>query len=147
MRLGHSVAQRVECKLCVADMRDVNEIFGQVILRRGPREPREQRRAASPLPDPHDVAAFYAESKFRDLMERKGCELGYCVGYATVSDEWARGDPLPDPWSEGSFREFALSLDGWSGVRWLEAYERGFKKGTIDEARQLSAVYPPGAVL
>jgi hypothetical protein len=145
MRLGHSVAQHVECKLCVADMRDVNEIFDQVSLRRGPGE--LQRLAASPLPDPYDVAAFYAESKFRDLMERQGCELGYCVGYTTVSGEWARGDPLPDPWSDGSFRAFALSLDGCRGVRWLEAYERGFKKGTIDRARQLSAECPPGAVL
>jgi hypothetical protein len=139
----------VECKLCVADMRDVNEIFDQVSFRRGARKPREQlqRLAASPLPDPHDVAAFYAENKFQDLMERQGCELGYCVGYATVSDWWARGDSLPDPWSDGSFREFALSLDGWRGLRWLEAYERGFKKGTIDKARQLSAEYSPGAVL
>lgn len=108
-------------------------------------EPR--RTTASPLPDRRDVAESYACRKFVKPWERDSCKQGFLARFAAVSKDWKRGDALPNPWDDPASAELALALDGTRGVEWIDAYERGFKKGTIDMARHAAKRYPPDACL
>jgi hypothetical protein len=94
--------------------------------------------AGSPLPHPEAAAEAYARVKFDKSMQYDSCRRGYLTGYAAVPEDWRSSDPLPDAWDDPDFREMAFALDGLRGLRWIEAFERGFKKGAIDAARHMS---------